>query len=41
MLLVLYLLLQRVFAWMGRGSSIHALELENAVLRREVRVLRR
>src|SRR5947208_3223044 len=41
MLLVLYLLLQRALAWMGRGSSIHALELENAVLRHEVRVLRR
>src|SRR6266542_4506042 len=41
MLLILYLSLQRILGWLSRGSSLHALELENAVLRHEVKVLRR
>src|SRR6266700_6841820 len=39
MLLLLDLLVRRALGWLGRGSSIHALELENAVLRHEVRLL--
>jgi len=31
MLLVLDLLMHRALAWLGRGSSIRSLELENAV----------
>ena len=41
MLLVAYLLMQRLLQWGGRGSTVAALELENAVLRHEVRLLRR
>jgi putative transposase len=41
MLLLLDLLMHRALGWLGRGSSIRALELENAVLRHEVRLLRR
>jgi hypothetical protein len=41
MLLVAYLLLQRLLRWVGGGSTVAALELENAVLRHEVRLLRR
>src|SRR6266542_2137843 len=41
MLLLLDLLMRRALGWLGRGSSIRALELENTVLRHEVRLLRR
>ncbi len=41
MLLLLDLLMRRALGWLGRGSSIRSLELENAVLRHEVRLLRR
>jgi hypothetical protein len=41
MFLLFDLLLRRALGWRGRGSSIRALELENAVLRHEVRLLRR
>src|SRR6266511_416167 len=38
MLLLLDLLMRRALGWLGRGSSIRALELENTVLRHEVRL---
>src|SRR6266540_4728408 len=41
MLLLFDLLMRRALGMLGRGSSIRALELENAVLRHEVRLLRR
>ena len=41
MLLLFDLLMRRALGCLGRGSSIRALELENAVLRHEVRLLRR
>src|SRR6266542_4447131 len=41
MLLLLDLLMHRALASLGRGSSMRTLELENAVLRHEVRLLRR
>src|SRR6266511_6052014 len=41
MRLLLDLLMRRALGWLGRGSSIRALELENTVLRHEVRLLRR
>src|SRR5712691_10955946 len=41
MLLLFDLLMRRALGWLGRGSSIRALELENTVLRHEVRLLRR
>src|SRR6266536_612480 len=41
MLLLLDLLMRRALGWLGRGSSVRALELENAVLRHEVRLLSR
>ncbi len=40
MLLLFDLLMRRALGMLGRGSSIRALELENAVLRHEVRLLR-
>jgi putative transposase len=41
MLLLFDLLMRRALGWLGRSSSMQALELENAVLRHEVRLLRR
>src|SRR6266511_1174992 len=41
MLLLFDLLMRQALGMLGRGSSIRALELENAVLRHEVRLLRR
>jgi putative transposase len=41
MLLLVDLIMHRTLGWLGRGSSIRTLELENAVLRHEVRLLRR
>jgi len=41
MLLLFDLIMRRALGWLGRGSSLRALELENAVLRHEVRLLRR
>src|SRR6266567_8647861 len=41
MLLLFDLMMHRALGWLGRGSSRQALELENAVLRHEVRLLRR
>jgi len=41
MLLLFDLMMHRALGWLGRGSSRQALELENADLRHEVRLLRR
>jgi putative transposase len=41
MLLLVYLVMQRLLRWLGGGSRVHALEVENAVLRHELRILRR